>query len=101
MNDFLGNKKQKRESMSVKEIFEFYRELKAKANKDAVRDCAISPIESEKGFNSNKYKVSIIFGTAFEYDEEYINDIKEMLNADDWSLNVKGNKLYIHFYIHE
>ena len=49
--------------------------------------------------DSLTYSVDLQCSTAYDYDEDFINNIKETLEADSWYINIKQNKLFMHFFI--
>lgn len=84
--------------MGIEQISNIIRDFISKSDPDTIKGWNISPVIT----NLSKHKkfwfsINIQFSTAFDYDEAFISELKGRLCADHYYLNVKNNRLYIHY----
>lgn len=84
--------------MSIEQIANIIKEFISKSDPDTIKDWSISPIKTSPSEHEKFwFSINIQLSMAFDYDEAFISELEDLLCADHYYLNVKNNRLYIHY----
>ena len=84
--------------MGIEQIANIIKDFISKSDPDTIKGWNISPIITNPSKHERFwFSINIQFSTAFDYDEAFISELKGRLCADHYYLNVKNNRLYIHY----
>lgn len=91
------NEKQKDELL--KHVVDAIGAIKAQFEVEVIKYYEIPPLVNTKTMQDIGFGVKLQLNTRYDYDEEMLTQLKNMMKADEWYISVKRNQLHVTFKV--
>lgn len=84
---------------TIKHAAEVLKKIKAKINKDVIRDYEMPYLCNMQTAKTTGFAVILTLSTKYDYTSEILDDWRRRLEASDYMISVKRNQLRVRFNV--